>query len=61
MVAEAGLTGAAVGVGIWILAINHVSTLWIAGLLCLIAGLFATIPGAAAVKCYRWLRDRVFG
>ena len=58
---EAGLTGVVIGGIIWVVVIQSISILWLATLLCLIAGLLANIPGAAIVKFYRWIRVRMMG
>ena len=58
---EAGLTGIAIGILVWLLVISTVSTLWVAALLCLVVGLLSNFPGAAVVKLYKWLRDQLIG
>ena len=59
--AEAGFAGTVIGTLVWLAVISSISTLWLAALLCLVAGLLGNVPGAAVVKCYRWLRDRLIG
>lgn len=58
---EAGLGGTAISIFVLIVVINMISTLWIAALLCLVAGLLGNIPGAGAVRLWRWVRDRLIG
>ena len=58
---EAGVTGIAIGILVWLLVISSISTLWVAALLCLVVGLLSNLPGAAVVKLYRWLRDQLIG
>lgn len=58
---EAGFAGIVIGTLVWLVVINSISTLWLAALLCLIVGLLSNVPGAAVVKFYRWLRDRLIG
>ena len=58
---EAGVTGIAIGILVWFLVISSISTLWVATLVCLVVGLLSNVPGAAVVKLYRWLRDRLIG
>ncbi len=58
---EASLTGIVIGICVWWIIIYSISIQWFAALLCLIVGLLANIPGAAAVKSYRWLRDKLVG
>ena len=58
---EAGLAGILIGTLVWFLVISSISTLWLAALFCLVVGLLGNVPGAAVVKCYRWLRDRLIG
>ena len=59
--AQAGVTGIAIGVLVWLFVVSMMSTLWVAALICLIAGLLSNVPGAAVVKLYRWLRGRLIG
>ena len=59
--AEAAFAGVIIGTLVWLAVISSVSTLWLAALLCLVVGLLGNVPGAAVVKCYRWLRDRLIG
>ena len=59
--AEAGLAGMVIGTLVWLGVISSISTLWLAALLCLVTGLLGNVPGAAVVKCYRWLRGRLIG
>ena len=58
---EAALSGIVIGTLVWLVVISSISTLWLAALLCLVVGLLSNVPGAAIVKLYRWLRDRVIG
>ncbi len=58
---EAGFAGIGIGMLVWLAVISSISTLWLAALLCLVMGLLGNFPGAAVVKCYRWLRDRLIG
>ena len=58
---EAALSGIVIGTLVWLVVISSISTLWLAALLCLVVGLLSNVPGAAMVKLYRWLRDRVIG
>ncbi len=58
---EVGLSGIVIGTIILLIVISTISTLWVAALLCLVVGLLSNIPGAAIVKLYRWLRDRLIG
>ena len=58
---EAGLAGIVIGTLVWLAVISSISTLWLAALICLVVGLLGNVPGAAVVKCYRWLRDRLIG
>ena len=60
-VVEAGITGIVIGISVWFLVINSISTLWVATLLCLVVGLLGNLPGAAVVKMYKWLRDQLIG
>ena len=60
-VLEAGVCGIVIGTLIWLVIINSISTLWIAALLCLVVGFLGSIPGAAIVKLYKWLRNRLIG
>ncbi|MDE2824483.1 MAG: hypothetical protein OXK79_13355 [Chloroflexota bacterium] len=59
--AEASFSGVVIGTLVWFIVISSISTLWIAALLCLVAGFLGNIPGAGIVKLYRWLRDRLIG
>jgi len=58
---EAGLTGVAIGLIVWLVIINFVSILWIAALLCLVVGFLSNLPGAIVVKFFRWFRDELIG
>ena len=58
---EAGISGVVIGLLVWIVVISSISTLWLATLLCLAVGFLSNIPGAAVVKLYRWLRERLIG
>ena len=58
---EAGFAGIVIGTLVWLAVISSISTLWLAALLCLVVGLLGNVPGAAVVKCYKWLRDRLIG
>lgn len=58
---EASLSGIVIGMLVWLVVISTISTLWVAALLCLVVGLLGNIPGAAIVKFYRWLRNRLIG
>ena len=58
---EASFSGIVVAVLVWFVVISSISTLWLAALLCLAMGLLSNLPGAATVKLYRWLRDRLIG
>ena len=58
---EAAVSGIVIGTLVWLVVINSMSSLWLAALLCLGMGLLANVPGAAVVKLYRWLWDRVRG
>ena len=57
----AGLAGIVIGTLVWLAVIRSISTLWLATLVCLVVGFLGNIPGAAVVKCYRWLRGRLIG
>lgn len=46
---------------VWLAVVSSIATLWLAALLCLVVGLLGNVPGAAVVKCYRWLRGRLIG
>lgn len=59
--AEASFTGILLGLLVWFIVVSSVSTLWIAALLCLVAGFLGNIPGAGIVKLCKWLRDRSIG
>ncbi|MDE0534436.1 MAG: hypothetical protein OXI01_23740 [Albidovulum sp.] len=59
--ADAGLVGIAISTVIWILVISSISTLWLAALICLVAGLLSSVPGAGVVKLYWWVRIRLIG
>ena len=59
--AEAGFAGMVIGTLVWLAVVSSISTLWLAALLCLVVGLLGNVPGAAVVKCYRWLRGRLIG
>ena len=59
--AEAGFAGMVIGTLVWLTVISSISTLWLAALLCLVAGLLGNVPGAGVVKLYRWLRDQLIG
>lgn len=59
--AEASFCGVVIGVSVWFVVISLVSTSWLAALICLLAGFLSGIPGAALVKLYRWLWDRLIG
>ncbi len=58
---EASISGVVIGLLVWLVVISSISTLWLATLLCLAAGFLSNIPGAAVVKLYRWLRERLIG
>ncbi|MYF98474.1 hypothetical protein F4212_04970 [Candidatus Poribacteria bacterium] len=58
---EASFTGTVIGILVWLVVINSISILWLAALLCLFVGLLAGIPGAAGVRLYRWLQNRLVG
>lgn len=58
---EAALTGIAIGVVIWLVVASSLSNLWLATLICLVAGVLSNIPGAGVVKFYKWLRDKLIG
>ena len=58
---QAGLAGIVIGVFVWFVIISSISTLWLAALLCLVAGLLGNIPGAAMVKSCKWCWDRLIG
>lgn len=58
---SAAFTGIALGFIFVIGLIVLVKTVWIAAMAALIFGLFAQLPGAYAVKVYRWLRDVIGG
>ena len=58
---EAGVCGIVIGTLIWLVVVNSISTLWLAALLCMVVGFLGGIPGAAIVKLYRWLRNRLIG
>lgn len=59
--AEAGVAGMVIGTLVWLAVVGSISTLWLATLVCLVAGFLGNVPGAAVVKCYRWLRGRLIG
>ena len=58
---EASFSGIVIAALVWLVVISSISTLWLAALLCLVMGLLGNIPGAAIIKLYRWLRDRLIG
>ena len=58
---EAGLAGIVIGTLVWLAVISSISTLWLAALVCLVVGILSNLPGAAIIKCYRWLRGRLIG
>ena len=58
---EAGLAGLAIGVLVWFFVASYISNLWLATLLCLVAGLLGNLPGAAVVKFWKWLKDQIMG
>ena len=58
---EAGFTGIVIGWLIWYFVISSISTPWVAALLCLAVGTLSNIPGAAVVRLYKRLRDRLIG
>ena len=58
---DAAFSGVVIGTLVWLVVSRSMSTLWLAALICLVVGFLSNVPGAATVKLYRWLRDRVIG
>ena len=59
--ADASVAGIAISTLVWILVVSSISTLWLAALVCLVAGLLASVPGAGVVRLLRWFRNRLVG
>lgn len=59
--ADAALSGIIIGVLIWYAIINSISTLWIASLVCLLIGFLGSALGAALIKLYKFIRNRLIG
>lgn len=59
--ADAGIAGIVIATLVWILVISSISTLWLAALVCLVAGLLSNVPGAGVVRLCRWARNRLIG
>ena len=58
---QAGIAGVVIGTLVWLVVVGQIKNLWLAALLCLVAGLLCNIPGAALVKLSRWLRNQLMG
>lgn len=58
---EAGFTGIAIGILVWLVVIYSITELWLAALVCLAVGILCNMPGAAIVKCYKWIRTQLIG
>ena len=58
---EAGITGAIIAVLVCTIVILSTSVVWLAAVICLLAGLFGNVPGAVFVRFYRWLRNQLIG
>jgi hypothetical protein len=55
----AGLSGIALGLVFWAVIVSWVQPAWLAALLSLLYGFLAVLPGALAIKAWRWFRELV--
>ncbi len=58
---EASVCGILIGAVICLIVINTVTTIWLAVVLCFIAGALGNVPGAGLLKLYRWVLGHLVG
>ena len=56
---SAARVGSVLGIAVFSVVIAYIKVIWITALICMIYGLMVRVPGALAIKSWRWFRDSI--